>query len=542
MPTATQNQDGTWTINGLKWVKETGTVKPVPDDLVFTGTISYNNKDAVQVNVKKNGTNYQTDWKTMLGSKLDVNLLVLQCGDVTRKIDDKWYTYKAKSNFTAEDIHPFEAELNATCTNTTPGSDGGSATLNITANTSWSVECDDWITISPTEGTSEVTQAQVTYVENTGTDTRTGRISVYAGDKYVDISIEQSGFVPEISITSPSPISSTATSIAYTAISNVDNVIVELSDGQRKTDKIGSFTIPENTSSDPVTYTLTAFCANYTTYTATTTVIQNGTELLTPEVQSFDISFESDPTASTMAGIGKNGGKINLTAETLPTGHTISVSIEDLPSWITVDQSSTAQNWVGKVSQNEDVGERSYILTGTVTTNTDPEYEGTTSLTKTWTVTQAGNSGLPSPTINSTGVSYESYGPPTPSNPILTVYYEGHIGGASELWFGLATANTTSAIVASGYTVGSDVEEICSYTLPSTSTTLYLFYKANVSTTINMGIADSGGSSMNYQAWLGTTGNQPRPISVTQSWYGNGAAVTGWENNMHHVCTIFGVA
>lgn len=148
----------------------------------------------------------------------------------------------------------------------------------------------------------------------------------------------------------------------------------------------------------------------------------------------------------------------------------------------------------------------------------------------------------PSPTINTSGASYESYGPPTPSNPILTVYYDGHIGGASELWFGLATANTSSAIVASGYTVGSDVEEICSYTLPSTSTTLYLFYKANVSTTINMGIADSGGSSMNYQAWLGTTGSQTRPISVTTSWNNNGAGVTGWQNNMHHVCTIFGVA
>lgn len=98
-----------------------------------------------------------------------------------------------------------------------------------------------------------------------------------------------------------------------------------------------------------------------------------------------------------MADIEKQGGKIKLTAETLPTGHTISVG--NLPSWITVDSTSTSQKWVGKVSQNEDADDRSYTLTGTVTTNTDPAYEGTTSQTKTWQVTQEGTGSTPPPPI-----------------------------------------------------------------------------------------------------------------------------------------------
>lgn len=409
MPTATQNQDGTWTINGLKWVKETGTVKPIPDDLVFTGTISYNNKDAVQVNVEKNGTNYQTDWKTMLGSKLDVNLLVLQCGDVTRNIDDKWYTYKAKSNFTAEDIHPFEVELNATCTNTTPGSDGDSATLNITANTSWSVECDDWITISPTEGTSGVTQAQVTYSENTGTDTRTGRISVYAGDIYVDISIEQSGFVPEISITSPSSIESTSTTISYTAGTNIGGIIVELyKDGVRQdaqstssSELISSFSVSPNTSLSSVTYTLKAICSEYESCTASTTVTQQGAPYVF-DVVPTSFTFTSDGTAQNL--------RIND-----PNGY--SWEITNIPAWVYAGQTGGSNNAYITVScdTNSSTDQRS--------TNNITVTDTTNSRSSAVTITQAGST-PPHPqeiTVSPTSIVFDTTGGTT----ALTITDEG---------------------------------------------------------------------------------------------------------------------
>lgn len=167
-------------------------------------------------------------------------------------------------------------------------------------------------------------------------------------------------------------------------------------------------------------------------------------------------------------------------------------------------------------------------------------YENIGGRTISW--TQDAPSPKPTPRIISYDISFTSYDPPTPTDPTITIYYTGNIGSATQLWFGIATANTTSAIVASGYTVGNDIEEICSYTLPSTGTPIYLFYKTNTSTTINMGIADGGGSAMNYQVWLGTTGSQTRPISVRTSWYSNGVSVTGWQYGMHHSCTIYGVA
>lgn len=390
MATALQDLSGKWKIEGLKIGDE------FPDDLSFTGTISYKKEESVPVTITKTPISYDTTWETPLGVGLVASEIKVNCPDVPKKVEGKWYIYVPVSGFKQSDIKPFEAKLSVDCTNKTPGSQSATATLEILCNTVWEASVNvPWITIPTTTGSGDFSES-ISFDTNTGTTSRTGVITVTSLNKTETVTITQSGFVPEISLTAPATIDATAKSISYTATSNVDDVVVELSDGQRKTDKIGSFEIPENTSSDQVTYTLTAYCANYTTYAATTTVIQNGIELLTPEVKSFDISTTY---------IEKQGGEINLTAETLPIGHTISV--EDLPSWITVDQSSTAQNWVGKVSKNEDVNERSYVLTGTVTTNTDPEYDGTTSLTKTWTVTQAGNNQL---SVSPTSLAYVSTG------------------------------------------------------------------------------------------------------------------------------------
>lgn len=440
MATAVQDNKGKWKIEGLSWEREEGKIYPEEEDLSFTGTISYKKEKSVPVTITETPEDYDTTWETPLGVGLVASEIKVNCSEVTRKVEGKWYTYVAVSGFKQSDIEPFEASLSVDCTNKNPGSQATTATLKISCNTIWEASVNvPWITIPTTTGSRDFSES-ISFDTNTGTTSRIGVITVTSLDKTETITITQSGFVPEISLTAPETVDATAISISYTATSNVDDVVVELSDGQRKTDKIGSFEIPENTSSDQVTYTLTAYCANYTTYAATTTVIQNGIELLTPEVKSFDISTTD---------IEKQGGKINLTAETLPTGHTISV--ENLPSWITVDTSSTEQNWVGKVSENSSVDERSYVLTGTVTTNEDPEYDGTTSLTKTWTVTQAGST-PPQPqeiTVSPTSIVFDTTGGTT----ALTITDEGGCNWEitdlpEEGWLNLSQLNgNTSAVL-----------------------------------------------------------------------------------------------
>jgi hypothetical protein len=69
----------------------------------------------------------------------------------------------------------------------------GSATLNITSNTSWTVSDDaSWLTLSPTSGTGNAT-INATYTANTGTNARTATITATGGGFSPTAQIVQSG-------------------------------------------------------------------------------------------------------------------------------------------------------------------------------------------------------------------------------------------------------------------------------------------------------------------------------------------------------------
>lgn len=88
-----------------------------------------------------------------------------------------------------------------------------------------------------------------------------------------------------------------------------------------------------------------------------------------------------------MANIGYNGGKITVTATTLPEGHKIETAPGCIiPSWI--KNVSTGTTWTANVQQNQGDA-RSFNLSIVVTTNEDSEYDGTATIPCAWTINQA---------------------------------------------------------------------------------------------------------------------------------------------------------
>lgn len=96
-----------------------------------------------------------------------------------------------------------------------------------------------------------------------------------------------------------------------------------------------------------------------------------------------------------MANIDYYGGKVRLSSETLPTGHTIHITSK--PSWVTGEETVENAEWVGTVGFNNSPDDREGIISATTTTSSDPAYAGTTSVTCGWTFTQAGTGTTPTP-------------------------------------------------------------------------------------------------------------------------------------------------
>lgn len=278
MAEVTQNANGKWKIVDIKHDDE------APSDVTIPATFTYKNKE-VHLSITTEPQTVETNWVTQLGVKLNINEVDRKYKKVTKKVGDEWKTYEAYDEFSDSDVKPFVETLSATCTNTTPGSTGGTGTLSISSNTSWVITVEyegsdtGWIHVPVTAGTGDTAQP-ITFDANTGTTQRIGTIVVKTGTKEERIHITQAGFVPSISISATTPIDATATSISYGVTANVSKVKVKLG-STTKTTKTGTFTISENTATTPVSYVITASCTDYPTYTATTTVSQNaaGVEL-----------------------------------------------------------------------------------------------------------------------------------------------------------------------------------------------------------------------------------------------------------------------
>ena len=111
-------------------------------------------------------------------------------------------------------------ELDASCSNTTPGSQQSTATLTIDSNVNWTISTNvDWITVAtPLSGSGDATR-NVTFAENASTSQRTGKITVTGGGITREITITQDGAEPlpedylAFNITSPGAIRWKATSL-----------------------------------------------------------------------------------------------------------------------------------------------------------------------------------------------------------------------------------------------------------------------------------------------------------------------------------------
>lgn len=85
--------------------------------------------------------------------------------------------------------------------------------------------------------------------------------------------------------------------------------------------------------------------------------------------------------------VPKSGGSIRISGVSSPTAHTITVG--ELPSYATASTVGNAK--IITLPENTYVG-RTFTLEATGVTASDPAYQGTATITSSWTVTQAGNS------------------------------------------------------------------------------------------------------------------------------------------------------
>lgn len=85
--------------------------------------------------------------------------------------------------------------------------------------------------------------------------------------------------------------------------------------------------------------------------------------------------------------VPKAGGSIRISGVSSPTAHTISVG--ELPSYATASTEGNAK--IITLPENTYVG-RTFTLEATGVTASNPAYQGTATITSSWTVTQAGNS------------------------------------------------------------------------------------------------------------------------------------------------------
>ena len=287
------------------------------------------------------------------------------------------------------------------------------------------------------------------------------------------------------------------------------------------------------------TVIVTATNINSSTATATDRKdISNGyTDSWNNPVVTFNptsLSFTSGASSQNItASAAQSGTRIFDSTSTSPLSNsTFNWSWTKDDSWISVGTSGTNTKTIS-VTANPDTSARSGSVTATAT-GADSKSGSTPA-----TVSQNGKEESKlTPKIISINATVVNNDPPTPTGPgVLRITFNGRIVPLGELWFGLATANTASAIVASGSTVGDDVETILEYQVQSTDQSLYLFYKGNTSATINVGV----GSGPEYAPWIGgTSAGTTYQLSVNSSWQSKGVAVSSWNSGTNYLCPLFG--
>lgn len=299
------------TLNG-KWNVK---LKHIYSGVTIPVVLKYDDVNPVSLEVGSTYVSAATEWRTEVGTAIDTSRITFE---QTEEVSDETKTYIL--NDINWEVIPLQKTLVVTLSQTTFDNTGGTATLDITSNSDWTITINgDWIVIPTMSGDGDLSQT-ITIANYTGTTEREGVITITCGDIVRTFEITQNAVAPTISISSTTPIEATATSISYTVTSNMDAVTVKYGN-QTKTTKTGSFTIPVNTSIHDVTHEITASCTDYPTVTATTSVVQNAAEYV----------FNVNPTTFNFASAG---GEKEMTI-TNPNGY--AWEIQDLPTWITAN-------------------------------------------------------------------------------------------------------------------------------------------------------------------------------------------------------------
>jgi hypothetical protein len=106
-------------------------------------------------------------------------------------------------------------------------------------------------------------------------------------------------------------ISSTATTLPYSATCNTDVIVKCIVNGgtQTKYDKTGSFIIPANTTTGSVKYIISAFCADYPDVWISSSTTQSSGQTTDPIITSLTLAPNSIPAT---------GGSVTFNVTTLP--------------------------------------------------------------------------------------------------------------------------------------------------------------------------------------------------------------------------------
>lgn len=74
-----------------------------------------------------------------------------------------------------------DPELSLSISQTTVPPEGGTVSVMVSSNVSWTATCDPWISVGTPSGSKGTTTVQVTVAANTGTSSRKGNVSFTAG-------------------------------------------------------------------------------------------------------------------------------------------------------------------------------------------------------------------------------------------------------------------------------------------------------------------------------------------------------------------------
>ena len=121
-----------------------------------------------------------------------------------------------------------EAEISLDVTKKEFTADGGTFTVNVTANTAWKAAADcDWLAIRPAEGTEGKTAVTVVANPNNEEKQKSGHVTFTAGEKTADLEVIVAAYVPE------TPKAKAAITIVYPSTWPGVKLYLEAADGEK---------------------------------------------------------------------------------------------------------------------------------------------------------------------------------------------------------------------------------------------------------------------------------------------------------------------